>query len=89
MGYSDRGTSGSLSVAFVVMKRGGQPGNVAINPERVTHIRSASGPFTDIFFGEHHVSVEGTFEQVVARLSGQIDPTAAVQPPVKTWLRTP
>ena len=75
-------------MAFVVMKRGGQPGNVAINPERVTHIRSASGPFTDIFFGDHHVSVEGTFEQVVARLSGQIEPVPA-QPPVKTWLRTP
>ena len=75
-------------MAFVVMKRGGQPGNVAINPDRVTHIRSASGPFTDIFFGDQHVSVEGTFEQVVARLSGRADPVAE-RPPVKTWLRTP
>lgn len=83
-------------MALVVMKRGGQPGSVAINPDRVTYVRSSSGPFTDIFFGEHHVSVEGSFEQVVARLSGQMDapaapaaPAPALVPPAKTWLRTP
>ncbi len=48
---------------LVIMKRGGQPGNIAINTELVTYVRSSSGPFTDIHFGEHHVSVEGTFEQ--------------------------
>ena len=55
------------------MKKGGEPGEVAINPDRVTHVRTASGPFTDIYFGEHRVAVEGTFSQVVARLTGQAE----------------
>ena len=74
-------------MTLVVMKRGGQPGNIAINPELVTYVRSSSGPFTDIHFGEHHVSVEGSFEQVVARLTGQFD-AAGQQQQVKTWIRT-
>ena len=56
---------------LIIMKKGGEPGDVAINPERVTHVRTASGPFTDIYFGENRVAVEGTFAQVVARLTGQ------------------
>ena len=56
---------------LIIMKKGGEPGEVAINPDRVTHVRTASGPFTDIYFGEHRVAVEGTFAQVVARLNGQ------------------
>jgi hypothetical protein len=52
------------------MKKGGEPGQVAINPDKVTHVRTASGPFTDIYFGEHRVAVEGTFSQVVALLAG-------------------
>ncbi len=71
---------------LVLFKRGGQPGSIAINPERVTYVRSAAGPFTDIHFGEHHVSVDGTFEQVVAKLSG--DPMAGREPPVRSWIRT-
>lgn len=58
---------------LIMMKKGGEPGNVAINPERVTHVRTASGPFTDIYFGEHRVAVEGSFAQVVARLNGKVD----------------
>jgi hypothetical protein len=58
-------------VKLIIMKKGGEPGNVAINPDRVTHVRTASGPFTDIYFGEHRVAVEGTFAQVVARLNGE------------------
>ena len=73
-------------MAFVVMKRGGQPGSIAINTELVTYVRSASGPFTDIHFGEHHVSVEGSFEQVVAKLSGELKPGA--QPPARSWIKT-
>lgn len=73
---------------FVIMKRGGQAGNVAINPERVTHIGSSSGPFTDIYFGEHLVSVQGSFEQVVARLSGAVEPSLE-RPAVNSWLRSP
>ena len=54
---------------LVVMKKAGEPGEVAVNPDRVTHVRPA-GPFTDIWFGETRVAVEGTFAVVVARLSG-------------------
>jgi hypothetical protein len=50
------------------MKKGGG-GRVAINPEQVTHVRSATGAFTDVFFNGQQVAVEGTFEEVVARLS--------------------
>ena len=71
---------------LIVMKRGGQPGNIAINPALVTYVRSSSGPFTDIHFGEHLVSVEGSFDHVVAKLSG--DPQAGMQPPVRNWIKT-
>jgi hypothetical protein len=53
---------------LVVMKKGGG-GKVAINPEQVTHVRSATGAFTDVFFDGQQVAVEGTFEEVVALLS--------------------
>jgi len=53
---------------FVVLKKGGG-GRVAINPEQVTHVRSAAGAFTDVFFDGQQVAVEGTFEEVVALLS--------------------
>jgi hypothetical protein len=53
---------------LVVMKKGGG-GRVAINPDQVTHVRSATGAFTDVFFDGHQVAVEGTFEEVVALLS--------------------
>ncbi len=65
------------------MKKGGEPGNVAINPDKVTHVRSASGPFTDIYFGEHRVAVEGSFAQIVARLTGY--PEAEEAAPGKSW----
>ena len=53
---------------FVLMKKGGG-GKVAINPDRVSYIRSAAGAFTDIFFDGQQVAVEGTFEEVVSLLS--------------------
>ena len=72
---------------LVVMKKAGEPGEVAVNPERVTHVRAA-GPFTDIWFGETRVAVEGTFAVVVARLSGDDLPFS--QPlqgaPPRNWL---
>ena len=68
---------------LVVMKKGGEPGEVAINADRVTHIRSAAGPFTDVWFGDHRVAVEGSFRQVVAALSGELPP--AETPPEKNW----
>jgi hypothetical protein len=52
---------------LIVMRKGGG-GKVAVNPELVTHVRSANGAFTDIFFDTQQVAVEGTFEEVVARL---------------------
>ena len=60
---------------LVVMRKGGG-GQVAINPDLVTHVRSAAGAFTDIFFEGQQVAVEGTFDEVVARLSGR-DPKEA------------
>ena len=60
---------------LVVMRKGGG-GKVAINPDLVTHVRSAAGAFTDIFFEGQQVAVEGTFDEVVARLSGR-DPKDA------------
>ena len=71
---------------LIVMKRGGQPGNIAINTDLVTYVRSSAGPFTDIHFGEHLVSVEGSFEYVVGKLSG--DPMAGVQAPARSWIKT-
>ena len=68
---------------LVVLKKGGEPGDVAINPELVTHVRTSSGPFTDIYFGEVRVAVEGTFQQVVARLTGQAEPAA---PAARHWM---
>lgn len=65
---------------LVIMKKGGEPGEVAVNPDRVTHVRSVSGPFTDIFFGEHRVAVQGSFAEVVARLTG-----AEVPAPAREW----
>jgi hypothetical protein len=63
---------------FVVFKKGGG-GKVAINPEQVTHVRSAAGAFTDVFMGSQQVAVEGTFEEVVQLLAGY-DRRAPQQP---------
>ena len=60
---------GEVNLAkFLVMRKGGG-GKVAINPELVTHIRSANGAFTDVFFEGQQVAVEGAFEDVVRQLS--------------------
>jgi hypothetical protein len=58
-------------VKLVVLKKGGEAGEVAINPDLVTHVRSAAGPFTDVWFGAHRVSVEGSFRSVLAALSAE------------------
>lgn len=55
---------------FVTFKRGGTPGRVAVNAALVTDVRSSAGPFTDIFMGEHHITVDGSFEHVISMLSG-------------------
>lgn len=61
---------------LVVLKKGGEAGEIAINPDLVTHVRSAAGPFTDVWFGAHMVSVEGSFRSVVSALSTE-HPTEA------------
>lgn len=56
---------------YVTFRRGGQPGRVAVNPDLVTDIRSSAGPFTDIFMGDHQVTVDGTFDNVLTMLAGR------------------
>lgn len=74
---------------LIMMKRGGQPGRIAINPNLVTYVCGSTGPFTDVHFGEHKVAVEGTLEQVVAKLAGDpFAPTGTQQPPPRTWIKT-
>jgi hypothetical protein len=54
---------------FITFKRGGQPGRVAVNAALVTDVRSSAGPFTDIFMGNHQVTVDGAFDHVITTLS--------------------
>lgn len=65
------------------MKRGGQRGDIAVNVDQITHVASTPGPFTDIYFHDHQITVEGTFQQVCMRLSmqGGPAPAAAAAPP--------
>jgi len=63
---------------LIVMRKGGG-GKIAVNPDHVTHVRSASGAFTDIFIVDQQIAVEGTFEEVLARLTTP-DPKAAGAP---------
>ena len=56
---------------LVILKRGGQRGEVAVNVDRITYVAATPGPYTDIYFGDFHVTVEGTFHQVCARLSNE------------------
>jgi hypothetical protein len=64
---------------LVKFRKAGEAGEVAVNPEQVSYIRSAAGPFTDIYFGEHRVSVQGTFTEVLFRLTA--GSAAAAKPP--------
>jgi len=72
-----------------MMKRGGQRGDVAVNVDRVTYVASMPGPFTDIYFGDFHVTVEGTFHQVCARLSAEVPAasSAAEGGPPRQWFQ--
>ena len=72
-------------MGFVVMKMGGEPDDVAINANLVTHIRSASGPYTDIYFKEHCVAVELPFQEVLMRLASQ-DQRSPDGKPERHWL---
>ena len=68
------------------MRKGGG-GKVAINPDLVTHVRSANGAFTDVFFEGQQVAVEGTFEDVVRQLSApeRRAAPAGAQPRATMW----
>ena len=77
-----------MRLKLVIMKRGGEPGEVAINPDLVTHVRATSGAFTDIHFGEYRIAVEGTLHQVIARLATSPEQASSASAPApKTWLR--
>lgn len=70
---------------LVIMKKGGETGEVAINPEQITHIRSMPGPYTDIYFKDHRVAVEGSFRQVIDALSDRRNARSA-QNDERSWL---
>ncbi|MEA2998864.1 MAG: hypothetical protein QOH04_849 [Sphingomonadales bacterium] len=69
---------------LVILRKAGEPGKIAINPDRVTHLRSGPGNFVDLFFGEVKVAVEGTFEEVVNRLAGE-EVAQRERDPTKDW----
>ncbi|HEX8217321.1 MAG TPA: hypothetical protein VF577_07640 [Allosphingosinicella sp.] len=62
---------------LITMRRGGAGGQVAINVDLVTQIRSTTGPFTDIYFAGEFVTVEGQFAQVAARIAAAARPEPA------------
>jgi hypothetical protein len=68
LGVSPVAIEEALLAKLIVLRKGGG-GKVAINPELVTHVRSAAGVFTDVFFSGQQVAVEGTFEEIVRLLS--------------------
>jgi hypothetical protein len=69
---------------IVVFRKAGEPGKVAVNTALVTHLRSGPGNFVDLYFGEVKVAVEGTFEDVVNRLSGS-EIAKRERDPAKDW----
>jgi hypothetical protein len=69
---------------LVILRKAGEPGKIAINPDRVTHLRSGPGNFVDLFFGEVKVAVEGTFEEVANRLVGE-EVAQRERDPAKDW----
>jgi hypothetical protein len=80
------GVSGGqeAGLAKLITLRKGGGGKVAINPDLVTHVRSAAGAFTDVFFSGQQVAVEGTFEDIVRLLSTPERRAPAASPPGDT-----
>ncbi|HEX5184878.1 MAG TPA: hypothetical protein VFW19_17200 [Allosphingosinicella sp.] len=74
---------------LVMMKRGGQRGDLAVNVDRITYVAATPGPYTDIYFADVHVTVEGTFQQVCARLSanGAAAPSAPDSAAPRNWFQ--
>ncbi|HEY0113931.1 MAG TPA: hypothetical protein VGB59_12405 [Allosphingosinicella sp.] len=69
---------------LVVLNKAGEPGKIAINPDRVTHLRAGPGNFVDVFFRDTKVAVAGTFEDVVNKLAGEPIARSAYDP-AKEW----
>lgn len=74
-------------MVLVVFKKAGEPGKIAINPERVTHLRSGPGNFVDLYFGDVKVAVEGSFEGVVNQLAGA-EIARRERDPAKDWYQS-
>jgi hypothetical protein len=79
---------GGCRVKLVILKKGGEPVEVAVNPALITDVRSTPGQFTEIYFGDHRVTVEGTFRQVVDKLSGGEVSAGAAGQTVRSWIST-
>ncbi|MDB5670531.1 MAG: hypothetical protein JWO25_1490 [Alphaproteobacteria bacterium] len=71
---------------FVILKKAGEPGKVAVNPAMVTEVRSASGPYIDVHFGDHRVAVEGSLQHIIALLSRPEGAPRPGPPPPADWL---
>lgn len=70
---------------LIVMRKAGENARVAINPDRVTYVRSVPGNFVDLHFGDHKIAVEGSFEEVVNRLSDS-EVAPPTRDPAKVWM---
>lgn len=69
---------------LVVLNKAGEAARIAINPDRVTHLRQGPGNFVDVFFGETKIAVAGTFEQVVNQLCGE-EVSRSAHDPAREW----
>ena len=69
---------------LVVLNKAGEPGKIAINPDRVTHLRAGPGNFVDLFFGDTKVAVAGSFEEVVNKLCGD-EVVRTGRDPTRDW----
>ena len=74
---------------LVILKKGGESVEVAINPALITDVRSTAGQFTEIHFGEHRVTVEGSFRQIVEKLRAEDGATGAsgAPEPGRSWIQ--
>ena len=70
---------------FVVFKKAGESGRIAINADLATYVRSGPGNFVDVHFGDVKVAVEGTFDEVVNKLAGT-EVERPVHDPSRVWM---
>ena len=74
---------------LVILKKAGEPVEVAINPALITDVRSTPGQFTEIHFGEHRVTVEGSFRQIVGKLRAEDSAQGGMgaPDPARSWIQ--